>query len=167
MIIERPRLTIWDRLYIFQIIRGLWQTLKHIPMKTVTVQYPEVKPTLHGAAYRGVPTLVRDPEERVKCVACQLCEFVCPPKAITIAPGERSAIRPDGNVEKEPDKFVIDMLRCIYCGLCEEACPEEAIFLRKDFAVTGYTREQLKFDKARLLELGGVREDKVWKWKNK
>ena len=167
MIVARPKLTIWERLYLPQILRGLWLTLKHIPRRKLTVSYPEVKPHLHGASYRGAPTLVRDPDQRVKCVACQLCEFVCPPKAIRITPGTRPEGGADANVEKEPREFKIDMLRCIYCGLCEEVCPEEAIFLRNDFAITGYTREQFVFDKDRLLELGGVRADDTWKWKNK
>jgi len=167
MIVARPKLTIWDRLYLPRLLRGLWLTLKHIPRRALTVAYPEVKPTLHGATYRGVPTLVCDPDGRVKCVACQLCEFVCPPKAIRIVPRARAAAAPDASVEKEPEEFTIDMLRCIYCGLCEEACPEEAIFLRNDFAVTGYERGQLVFDKRRLLELGGVRPESVWKWKHK
>ncbi len=59
------------------------------------------------------------------------------------------------------------MLRCIYCGYCEEVCPEEAIFLKTDFALAGYSREQMLFDKEKLLELGGVHEDSIWKWKNK
>ena len=167
MKVARPKLSFWERLYLPQVLHGLWLTLKHIPQRKVTVQYPEVKPTLHSGAYRGVPALVRDPDGRVKCVACQLCEFVCPPKAIRIVPGARDASRPDGSVEKEPAEFTIDMLRCLYCGLCEEACPEEAIFLQKDFAVTGYRRDQMVFDKEKLLELGGTREDRHWKWKKK
>jgi NADH-quinone oxidoreductase subunit I len=164
--VERPKLTWAERLYLPQIIRGLLITLRHIPRKKHTMQYPEERPTLHGA-YRGVPVLVKDPEGRVKCVACQLCEFVCPPKAIRIIPGERDAIRPDGNVEKEPKEFEIDMLRCIYCGLCQEACPEEAIFLKRDFAITGYRREEFILKKEKLLEMGGVHDDQVWKWKHK
>jgi NADH-quinone oxidoreductase subunit I len=92
---------------------------------------------------------------------------VCPPKAIRITPGFRPEQRFDANVEKEPEDFVIDMLRCIYCGYCEEVCPEEAIFLQRDFAIAGYNREELKFHKDKLLELGGVREDSIQKWKNK
>jgi NADH-quinone oxidoreductase subunit I len=125
-----------------------------------------VKPPLYGE-YRGAPTLVTDADGRVKCVSCQLCEFVCPPKAIRITPGFRPEKRSDANVEKEPKEFVIDMLRCIYCGMCEEVCPEEAIFLKSDFALTGYTREEMCFEKKELLEMGGVHDDKIWKWKNK
>jgi NADH-quinone oxidoreductase subunit I len=164
MNVQRPKLTWLERTYIPQILKGLWLTLKHIPRRKFTRQYPEVKPPLFGD-YRGAPTLVKDPEGRVKCVSCQLCEFVCPPKAIRITPGFRPEDRFDADVEKEPKEFVIDMLRCIYCGYCEEVCPEEAIFLKTDFAIAGYSREELRFNKQKLLELGGVREDSIWKWK--
>jgi NADH-quinone oxidoreductase subunit I len=166
MQVKRPKLTIWEKTYIPQILHGLWLTLKHIPKRKFTRQYPEEQPPLYGD-YRGAPVLVRDPEGRVKCVACQLCEFVCPPKAIRVIPGHRAEDAPDANVEKEPEDFIIDMLRCIYCGYCEEVCPEEAIFLQKDFAIAGYNREELQFHKDKLLELGGVREDSIWKWTNK
>lgn len=166
MKVARPNLSFWERTNIPQILKGMWLTLRHIPKRKFTRQYPEEKPPLYGD-YRGAPTLVRDPEGRVKCVACQLCEFVCPPKAIRITPGFRDETRPDADVEKEPQEFEIDMLRCIYCGLCEEVCPEEAIFLQRDFAIAGFSREELKFNKQKLLELGGVREDSIWKWKFK
>jgi NADH-quinone oxidoreductase subunit I len=164
--VERAKLTWAERLYFPQILRGLWITLRHIPRPKHTMQYPEQRPTLYGA-YRGVPVLVSDADGRVKCVACQLCEFVCPPKAIRIVPTERPRDRADANVEKEPREFEIDMLRCIYCGLCQEACPEEAIFLKRDYAVTGYTREEFVLKKEKLLELGGTHDDQIWKWKNK
>ena len=158
MQVKRPKLNLLERTYIPQILKGMWITLRHLPKKKFTRQYPEERPVLYGD-YRGAPTLVRDPEGRVKCVACQLCEFVCPPKAIRITPGFRPDHASDANVEKEPQEFVIDMLRCIYCGYCEEVCPEEAIFLKNDFAITGYKREELRFNKQKLLELGGIRED--------
>ena len=166
MKIARPRLNWAERLYLPQILRGLWITLRHLPRRKLTQFYPEERPTLHGA-YRGVPVLVKDPDGRVKCVACQLCEFVCPPKAIRIVPGNRAAGGPDANVEKEPQVFEIDMLRCIYCGLCQESCPEEAIFLKRDYAVTGYARAEFVLNKEKLLELGGTHDDITWKWKNK
>ena len=166
MIVERPRLNWAEKLYLPQILGGLALTFRHIFRKKVTMSYPEEQPKLYGP-YRGVPVLVKDPEGRVKCVSCQLCEFVCPPKAIRITPGHRAATDTAANAEKEPQEFEIDMLRCIYCGLCQEACPEEAIFLRQDFAVTGYTRDEMLFNKAKLLELGGVQNSEIWKWKNK
>jgi NADH-quinone oxidoreductase subunit I len=166
MRVPRPQLSLWEKTYIPQILKGMWLTLKHIPQKKFTRQYPEEKPPLYGE-YRGAPTLVKDPEGRVKCVSCQLCEFVCPPKAIRITPGFRPEQAADANVEKQPKDFVIDMLRCIYCGYCEEVCPEEAIFLKRDFSLTGYSRQELQFHKDKLLELGGIQEDSVWKWKFK
>lgn len=166
MIVARPKLTFWDRLYLPQILKGLWITLSHIPRKRFTRQYPEEKPPL-PSRYRGVPVLVRDQDRRVKCVACQLCEFACPPKAIRITPGQRADTPLDAKVEKEPEEFVIDMGRCIYCGLCEEACPEQAIFLKKDYAMASYSRDQLKLDKAALLRLGGIHDDTICKWKKK
>jgi NADH-quinone oxidoreductase subunit I len=166
MKMERPTLTFWDKLYIPQILRGLWITLKHLPRRKITRQYPEVKPRLQGP-YRGVPTLVRNEAGQVKCVACQLCEFVCPPRAIRVTPGVRADAPPEAKIEKEPQEFEIDMLRCIYCGLCEEVCPEEAIFLKKDFAVTGYSREDLVLRKDQLLALGGVQASPIAKWKDK
>ncbi len=166
MQVSRPQLSLWEKTYIPQILRGLWLTLQHIPRRKFTRNYPEEKPPLYGL-YRGVPTLVRDPEGRVKCVSCQLCEFVCPPKAIRVIPGSRNDAAPDAPVEKEPSDFIIDMTRCIYCGMCEEVCPEEAIFLKNVFSLCGYRREELRFHKEKLLELGGIHDDKIWKWKNK
>jgi NADH-quinone oxidoreductase subunit I len=166
MLLRRPKLTFWERLYLPQVIEGLLQTLRHIPRRKFTRQYPEEKPLLYGK-YRGAPELVSDADGRVKCVACQLCEFVCPPKAIRIVPGVRAEDAPDANVEKEPQDFVINMNRCIYCRLCEEVCPEEAIVMSRDFSITGYSRAEMQFHKDKLLERGGVHEDKIWKWKNK
>src|SRR6266567_7666708 len=76
--------------------------------------------------YRGAPALVRDSGGRVRCVACQLCEFICPPRAIKMIPGEIPPGDRFAKVEKFPQEFDIDMIRCIYCGMCEEVCPEQA-----------------------------------------
>ena len=102
--------------------------------------------------------------DRDRCVACQLCEFICPPRAITIKPMEIPREDKWSKVEKRPEEFDIDMTRCIYCGLCEEVCPEQAIFLRKDYSITGLSREEMVHDKATLYKLGGVRTGFVFKW---
>lgn len=169
--VSRPNLTWYEKLYLPQIIGGMAITLKHFinhytGRTKVTMQYPEEKwPMPEG--YRGAPTLVRDEEGREKCVSCQLCEFVCPPHAIRITPGEIPVDDAHAKVEKAPKEFDIDMIRCIYCGLCEEVCPEEAIFLRKDYAITGTTREEMVHNKEKLYELGGTYHSPIKKWENK
>ena len=167
MIIKRRKLNLWDRLYLPAIIGGFTITVRHFFKRKVTMQYPEERWVV-PEGYRGAPYLVRDQDGRTKCVSCQLCEFVCPPKAIRVLPGRRDDAAPaDAKIEKEPEDFIIDMTRCIYCGQCEEVCPEQAIFLKNDFAVTGYKRAELQFHKDKLLELGGTQNSEIWKWKNK
>ena len=117
--------------------------------------------------YRGAPTLVKDEDDREKCVSCQLCEFICPPRAIRITPGSIASDSVNAKVEKAPKEFKIDMTRCIYCGMCEEVCPEEAIFLLKDYAITGLNRAEMMHDKAKLYELGGVLQRPIKKWAKK
>ena len=117
--------------------------------------------------YRGAPYLVKDQEGRTKCVSCQLCEFICPPKAIRIVPPGPDVDPSVGNVEKRPREFEINMLRCIFCGFCQEVCPEEAIFLKQDYSLNGRSREEMIYNLERLLELGGVHQDPIMKWKRK
>lgn len=187
MFVARPELTWYERLYIPAIVGGLFITLKHFrhtvsqllglekkegPRSVldmteggmVTMEYPEEKwPMPEG--YRGAPALVKDEDGREKCVSCQLCEFVCPPKAIRITPGAIAATAPNAKVEKAPKEFDIDMLRCIYCGLCEEVCPEEAIFLQRQFPIAvGYDRGSMVNHKARLYEMGGQLNRPIKKW---
>ncbi|HTL67076.1 MAG TPA: NADH-quinone oxidoreductase subunit I [Lacunisphaera sp.] len=165
-VVERKPLTLAERLYLPQIFAGMRVTLKHLFAPNVTMQYPEQRPPI-PPGYRGVPTLVKDPHGREKCVSCQLCEFVCPPKAIRITPGEIPPDAPSAHVEKAPKEFEIDMLRCIYCGLCQEVCPEEAIFLQNQYSMSGYTREEMVNNKQRLYELGGTLPDQHFKWDKK
>ena len=98
------------------VVGGIRVTLRHFFKKKVTMQYPEEKWTV-SEGYRGAPYLVKDPEDHTKCVSCQLCEFICPPKAIRITPPGPAGAPEAGNVEKAPKEFKIDMLRCIFCGL--------------------------------------------------
>ena len=165
-VVERKPLSRSEKLYLPQILGGLKVTFQNMVRPNVTLEYPEQRPVIPDG-YRGVPTLVKDPDGREKCVSCQLCEFVCPPKAIRIAPGEIPEDSKDSHVEKAPEAFDIDMLRCIYCGLCEEVCPEEAIFLQDIYSISGYSREDLVFHKDQLYEIGGTLPDKHYKWKRK
>jgi NADH-quinone oxidoreductase subunit I len=171
--VARPKLTFAEKAYLPAILTGLGITLSHFlnilsGRKKVTMQYPEEKWDKQlPAHYRGAPTLVTDEHGRERCVACQLCEFICPPRAITIHPGEIPEKDRWRKVEKYPREFEIDMIRCIYCGLCEEVCPEQAIFLLKDYAITGLTRQEMVNDKRKLYELGGVMTGLVNKWNDK
>jgi len=164
--LERKPLSFAERTYVPQIISGLKITIKRFFQPIETLQYPEERPAI-PPGYRGVPTLVKDSNGREKCVSCQLCEFVCPPKAIRITPGEIDPAAPNAHVEKAPKAFDIDMLRCIYCGLCQEVCPEEAIWLQNQFSMTGYTRAEMVNHKDRLYELGGTLPDEHFKWDKK
>lgn len=166
MIINRKPLNLFERLYLPAIIGGFKVTIRHFFKKKVTMQYPEEKWAV-PEGYRGAPALVRDQDGNTKCVSCQLCEFICPPKAIKITPPG-----PDGppadrpNAEKMPVEFEINMLRCIYCGLCQEVCPEEAIFLQKDYLFVGTSRQELIQNKEKLLGRGGTHAG-IQKWKHK
>lgn len=170
IIVKRPKLKWWEQLYLPGIITGLGITLRHFIRALtgkgrVTMQYPEEKWNESlPEHYRGAPALVTDEQDRERCVACQLCEFICPPRAITIIPEEIPGDDKWAKVEKRPKAFEIDMIRCIYCGLCEEVCPEQAIYLRKDYAITGLTRDEMVHDKKRLYEIGGKRVGLVNKW---
>jgi NADH-quinone oxidoreductase subunit I len=170
IIVQRPTLKWHERWFISTFFKGLRITIGHAiailrGKKKVTMQYPEQKwDASLPEHYRGAPALVTDEHGRERCVSCQLCEFICPPRAITIVPEEIPHEDKWAKVEKRPREFKIDMIRCIYCGMCEEVCPEQAIFLRKDYAITGESRAEMVHDKKRLYEIGGVRTGLVNKW---
>lgn len=147
--ISAPKLTAGERTYIPQIIGGMAVTLRHLLGKKVTVQYPEQKRVQRVENYRGVHRLNRDEQGRVACVACFMCETICPAHCIHIEGAES----PWEDREKYPVKFDIDELRCIYCGMCEEACPVDAIELTPMYDLVGMTREEMIFDKEKLLEV--------------
>ena len=171
IVVNRKKLTFFERLYLPVVIGGLKVTGRHLFRtlfggKVVTMEYPEQKWTL-PSGYRGAPYLVKDQEGSTKCVSCQLCEFVCPPKAIRITPPGNAGQKADRtNAEKMPAEFEINMLRCIFCGFCQEVCPEEAIFLQQDYSLTGLSRGEMIYNKEKLLSLGGVSPG-IQKWKHK
>lgn len=171
MIVPREPLNFWERLYLPAIWGGFKVTFRHfwntlVRRRPVTMQYPEEKWSV-PPGYRGAPYLVRDQDGRTKCVSCQLCEFVCPPKAIKITPPGPEIDPTTGNVEKRPREFEINMLRCIFCGFCQEVCPEEAIFLMQDYSLTGQGRGEMIYNQEKLLSLGGVHHDTIRKWEHK
>lgn len=148
--VQEPKLGLLEQLYIPAIVDGLQTTFGHMFAKKITEQYPEQEPQL-PPNYRGVHRLNRDHDNRVKCVACYMCATACPAHCIDIVAAPAPAEWKDR--EKYPETFVIDELRCIYCGMCEEACPVDAIELTTLYDLTGLSREQMIFDKEKLLSV--------------
>src|SRR5438874_8213568 len=138
-------------------MEGLQTTARHMVATvfgkgSVTQQYPEEQPHL-PANYRGVHRLNRDEKGRVKCVACYMCSTACPAHCIDIVAAPAPADWEKDGREKYPETFVIDELRCIYCGMCEQACPVDAIELTTLADLTGLSREEMMFDKEKLLSV--------------
>lgn len=162
ILLEEPRLSLADQFYIPQVLKGLGTTMKHMFNVVVrnehrVIQYPEQRredmPVGQGGmlmqTYRGVHRLNKDEEGRVKCVACFMCSTACPARCIHI----EAEVAPWPDREKYPKKFDIDELRCIYCGMCEEACPVDAIELTSVYDLVGLSRQEMIFDKEKLLEM--------------
>ena len=159
--VSPPKLTLMEKSYLPQILGGLVVTGRHIlgaalGKGAVTVQYPEEQ-HVPSPNYRGVHRLNKDDQGRVKCVACMLCATACPAHCIDIVGATAPDTWPDR--EKYCESFVIDELRCIYCGMCEEACPVEAIELTGLYDLTGLSREQMIFDKTKLLSVFDLTKD--------
>jgi NADH-quinone oxidoreductase subunit I len=151
--VQEPQLSAPERMYLPQIISGMRCTVRHMlspkMRNEMVVQYPERKREPQAATYRGVHRLNKDPDGRVACVACFMCSTACPANCIHIEAGES----PWPDREKYPVKFDIDELRCIYCGMCEEACPVDAIELTPNYELVSRTRQEMIFDKEKLLQV--------------
>jgi NADH-quinone oxidoreductase subunit I len=151
--VEEPKVGLLEQMYLPALFQGLGTTVSH-SLKAmfgggvITRQFPEERPQL-PANYRGVHRLNRDEQGRVKCVACYMCSTACPAHCIDIV----AAPSPWKDREKYPETFVIDELRCIYCGMCEQACPVDAIELTTLCDLTGLSREEMMFDKEKLLSV--------------
>jgi len=148
--VTEPKLGLFERLYLPVVTDGLATTIGHLFKPARTEEYPEQEPKL-PPNYRGVHRLNRDEAGRVKCVACYMCATACPAHCIDIVAAPAPAGWTDR--EKYPETFVLDELRCISCGMCEEACPVDAIELTSLYDLTGLSREQMVFDKEKLLSV--------------
>lgn len=149
--VERKPMTLLERIYLWNILKGMLITIRHLFKRKATIKYPEEKRTF-SKVFRGVQILNRDEEGREKCTACGLCAVACPAEAITMEaaerqPGEEHLYKE----EKYAAKYEINMLRCIFCGYCEEACPKDAIYLTQTFAPANYGRQGFIYKKDDLL----------------
>lgn len=150
--------------YFYQIVKGsvittrhfivnmFFHTLNLFGIKTkrkgaVTIQYPEVKPSV-AARHRSLHRLMRREDGKPRCVVCMLCATVCPSECIYIEATED----PDPDIQKYPSTFIIDLNRCCFCGFCVEACPEDAIRMdTAEIELARYNREDLVYNLDKLL----------------
>ncbi len=130
-----------------ELVTGMALTLRYFFRRKVTVNYPYEKGPL-SPRFRGEHALRRYPNGEERCIACKLCEAICPAQAITI----EAEPRDDGS--RRTTRYDIDMTKCIYCGFCEEACPVDAIVEGPNFEYATETREELLYDKDKLLANG-------------
>jgi NADH-quinone oxidoreductase subunit I len=130
-----------------ELVSGLSLTLNYFFRRKVTINYPYEKGPI-SPRFKGEHALRRYPNGEERCIACKLCEAVCPAQAITI----EAEPREDGS--RRTTRYDIDMTKCIYCGLCEEACPVDAIVEGPNFEFATETREELFYDKDKLLANG-------------
>ena len=176
-IIERQELNWLDQTYLPSVGLGLWITSKHFfrnlalhllhsvglfkgVRAAVTFQYPEEsRPLSHRARTRH--RLMKREDGAPRCVACMMCETVCPARCIDIVATEN----PDPNIEKMPASFDLDLGKCVYCGYCVEVCPEDAIRMDTQILdIAAYNRDQMKLD---MVELLNPRSKNLYKLSNK
>jgi NADH-quinone oxidoreductase chain I len=134
-------------LILIDIAQGMYLTLRHMFLPKVTINYPFEKGYLSNR-FRGEHALRRYSNGEERCIACKLCEAICPAQAIVI----EAEARPDGS--RRTTRYDIDMTKCIYCGLCQEACPVDAIVETPNFEFSKETHEELIYNKEKLLENG-------------
>ena len=145
---------IFNSLLLKELFKGMSVTGRHMFARKITVQYPEEK-TPQSFRFRGLHALRRYPNGEERCIACKLCEAVCPAMAIVI----ESAERDDGS--RRTTRYDIDYNKCIYCGFCEEACPVDAIVETRVFEYHGEKRGDLYFTKPMLLANGDRYEAQI------
>lgn len=141
---------------LFELLKGMKVTGRYLFAPKITVHYPEEK-TPQSPRFRGLHALRRYPNGEERCIACKLCEAVCPALAITI----ESEQREDGT--RRTTRYDVDMIKCIFCGFCEESCPVDAIVETRILEYHGETRGDLTYTKEMLLAVGDRYEEQIAK----
>ena len=145
---------IFKSLFLKELLQGMNVTGRYFFARKITVQYPEEK-TPQSFRFRGLHALRRYPNGEERCIACKLCEAVCPAMAITIEATQRD----DGS--RRTSRYDIDLTKCIFCGFCEEACPVDAIVETRIFEYHGEKRGDLYYTKQMLLANGDRYEAQI------
>jgi NADH-quinone oxidoreductase subunit I len=143
-------------LTLHELLRGMSLTLRYFFTKKITIQYPEQK-TPQSPRFRGLHALRRYPNGEERCIACKLCEAVCPAMAITIESEQRE------DNTRRTTRYDIDLTKCIFCGFCEESCPVDSIVETRQFEYHGEERGDLLYTKEMLLEVGKKYEKQIAK----
>src|ERR1700751_2758632 len=141
-------------LFLQEFVQAFFLSMRYFFKPKVTVNYPFEKGPI-SPRFRGEHALRRYPNGEERCIACKLCEAICPALAITI----EAEPRDDGS--RRTTRYDIDMTKCIYCGLCQEACPVDAIVEGPNFEFAAETREELMYDKQKLLSNGDRWEPEI------
>ena len=144
----------FSSLFLKELLKGMALTGKYLFMPKITIQYPEEK-TPMSPRFRGLHALRRYPNGEERCIACKLCEAVCPAMAITI----ESDVREDGT--RRTTRYDIDLTKCIFCGFCEESCPVDSIVETHIHEYHGEKRGDLYFTKEMLLAVGDRYESEI------
>jgi len=139
---------------LFELVKGLMVTGRHLFVRKFTIQYPEERTPI-SPRFRGLHALRRYPNGEERCIACKLCEAVCPAAAITI----ESAMRADGT--RRTTRYDIDLFKCIYCGFCEESCPVDSIVETNIFEFHFENRGEHVIHKEELLAIGDKYEKQL------
>jgi len=139
---------------LIELLKGMKLTGRHLFERKITIQYPEEKTPI-SPRFRGLHALRRYPNGEERCIACKLCEAVCPALAITIESEERA----DGT--RRTTRYEIDLTKCIYCGFCEESCPVDSIVETHIFEYHGEQRGDLVYTKEMLLAVGDKYEKDI------
>jgi NADH-quinone oxidoreductase subunit I len=162
--VDRPDQTLGERIYLVPIIKGLAVTLRHFVRNlfgqrdVATIQYPEVKRE-YSERLRGKHILTTKDDGSLRCVACYMCETVCPAECIHIVADEDVGAPVES--EKYPVVFEIDLLRCVFCGYCVDACPKEAIIMSREHEMAYTTRDEAVVGIDELRQKGPIDKEDI------